>query len=77
MLGMEAGGGIAMAKKRAKPRADAKRRPLVLTMRGNLEWKAWLERLAKHSRSSTSVCVDQALAEFAKMRGFDEAPPER
>lgn len=63
--------------KRAKSRGDDQRRPLVLTMRGTEEWKAWLDRLAKHCRMKTAVCVDQALMEFAKLRGFDEVPPER
>jgi hypothetical protein len=66
-----------MAKKKAAAQADSVRRPLVLSMRGNPEWKEWLDRLSKHCRMSTAVCVDQAVMEFAKMRGFSEPPPER
>jgi len=68
---------VDVGRPRAKPKDDDSRRPLVLTMRGNTEWKEWLSRLSKHCRMSTAVCVDQALMEFAKIRGFDEVPPER
>ncbi len=68
---------VDVGRPRAKPRKDDSRQPLVLTVRGSPEWKEWLGRLSKHCRMSTAVCVDQALMEFAKMRGFIEPPPER
>jgi hypothetical protein len=71
-----------MAKKRGKPPVQAsepetQRQAVVLTMRGNPEWKTWLKDLSKHCHLKVSVCVDQALMEYAERRGFKEAPPER
>ena len=65
-------------RKRKRPGPEPTgRRPTVLTIKGSLEWKAWLDRLSKHCRIGTSSVVDLALAEFAKKQGFDEPPPPR
>jgi hypothetical protein len=79
---MPAIGGIAVAKKRTKPRVvqpepEPERQAVVLTMRGKPEWKTWLKKLSKHCRLKVSVCVEQALMEYAERRGFAEPSPER
>ncbi len=69
----------------AKPKAKAKRRkqeesgpkPTALTIKGSLEWRAWVERVADHCRVSSSTLVDLAITEYAKNRGFNEQPPTR
>ena len=42
-----------------------------------VEWKAWLDWLAKFSRMPSTVLIDLALAEWAKQYGFTEPPPKR
>jgi hypothetical protein len=78
MVGVE---GIAVAKKRTKPpviaEPESERQAVVLTMRGKPEWKTWLKKLSKHCRLKVSVCVEQALMEYADRRGFSEPSPER
>jgi hypothetical protein len=70
--------GTAVAKKRAKPaEPESERQAVVLTMRGKPEWKTWLKLLSKHCRLKVSVCVEQALMEYAERRGFAEPSPER
>lgn len=69
-----------MGKKKRKAetkKAAGVQRATVLTIRGTDEWRAWVERLAKHARSSVSTLVDHALAEFAANHSFEEPPPER
>lgn len=68
-----------MAKKK-KPGESAqgwKSKPLVIQMRGSLEWKEWLEELAKFDRSTVSDIVDRAIAAHARTIGFPKSPPER
>jgi hypothetical protein len=72
--------GMLVAKKRVKPPEPVStpgRQPVVLTMRGRPEWKTWLKLLSKHCRMKVSVCVEQALMEYAERRGFTESSPER
>jgi hypothetical protein len=71
---------LPVAKKQAKakpPEPEIERQPVILTMRGRPEWKVWLKRLSKHCRLKVSVCVEQALMEYAERRGFTEPSPER
>ena len=60
-----------------EPEPETERQAVVLTMRGNPEWKAWLKGLSRHCHLKVSVCVDQALMEYAERRGFKEPPPDR
>ena len=62
---------------RLEPESGAERQAVVLTMRGSPEWKTWLKALSRHCHLKVSVCVDQALIEYAERRGFPESPPER
>ena len=76
----------AMAKKRGRKKATTTpkpsiegwaRKPLVLQLRGSLEWRAWLDRFVEFRRSDAADTTDRALAAFAKLEGFDELPPRR
>jgi hypothetical protein len=60
-----------------EPASEPERKAVVLTMRGNPEWKAWLKQLSKHCHMKVSVCVEQALMEYAERRAFTETAPDR
>jgi hypothetical protein len=45
-----------------------------LTLKGSPQWKAWVGDLADHARTDASRRIDMALAEFARARGFRDAP---
>jgi hypothetical protein len=51
----------------------------TLMVRGSKAWRAWVDALAEHATRSGSVSdlVDQALVEFARIKGFGEDPPKR
>lgn len=69
-----------MAKKKAtKPKAKTvqERRSVAVTIKGNEEWKEWLEQVADHCRVTVSAFLDSAAAEYAKTRGFTKEPPKR
>lgn len=69
--------GITMAKPKArKTKADDKE-IRTIGVRSTNAWAEWLERAAKHSRTTVASFLDRAAAELAKGNGFDEAPPER
>ena len=51
--------------------------PRVIGIRTTAEWAAWLERVAKYCRTDVAKLVDAAVADYAKAKGFSEAPPER
>ena len=61
----------------SRPVSEPGRKAVVLTMRGNPEWKAWLKQLSKHCHMKVSVCVEQALMEYAERRAFTETAPDR
>jgi hypothetical protein len=65
-----------MARKKTKP-VDLNRRPVAVTIKGNEEWKTWLEEAAVHCRLSVSALVDLSVARYVKAEGFDKPPPER
>jgi hypothetical protein len=52
-------------------------RETLIAIKGNPEWKLWLDRLASFDRSSTVQLIDRAIARYAKEIGFKEEPPER
>lgn len=66
-----------MAKKKGrKPLVSEELRDSNIIVRCRASYKEWLARFAKKERSNPTYLVDQALAELAKARGFEE-PPER
>jgi hypothetical protein len=79
-------GGVAVARKppRKGPGEKSPRKPpddeprqVLLSIKGRLAWKEWLDRLAAFDRSSTVQLIDRAVARYAKDVGFNEPPPER
>jgi hypothetical protein len=69
-----------MAKKKAirtKAKPVQERRSIAVAIKGNEEWKAWLEMVAKRCRTTVSALIDQALTEYAKSKGIVEEPPDR
>lgn len=52
-------------------------KPTALTIRGSLEWRAWVERGADHCRTDVAKLVDAAVIDYLKARGFEETPPRR
>jgi hypothetical protein len=49
----------------------------TIGIKASSEWAAWLERFAKHQRTTVASLVDRSLASQAEVVGFNEAPPER
>jgi hypothetical protein len=49
--------------------------PNVLTMRGSVEWKDWLDRFAARMRTKPTALLDLALAKLAEQERFPEPPP--
>jgi hypothetical protein len=52
-------------------------KPTALTIRGNPDWRKWVERGADHCRTDVAKLVDAALIDYLKARGFQENPPKR
>jgi hypothetical protein len=65
------------AKGQAKKAQPAVARPTALTIKGNLEWREWVEQGAKHCRTDVAKLVDAALVDYLKGRGFEREAPER
>jgi hypothetical protein len=71
---------VTMAKPKGKPKEQPSSKstnPIALTIRGSIEWRAWVDRGAEHCRTDVAKAVDAALIEYFKGRGFTEAPPKR
>jgi hypothetical protein len=68
-----------MASPKQKPKSKAESKPTVKTVgiRTSAEWAEWVERLAKHYRTTVSGVIDRALAEWTAAEGYEEKPPER
>lgn len=62
---------------RQRKTKDAEPRPIALTVRGRVEWKEWVARLAVADRTSLNELVDRALISYARQIGFKEGPPQR
>jgi hypothetical protein len=52
-------------------------KPTVLAIKGNREWREWVDRGAKHCRTDVAKLVDTALIHYLKDQGFAEPAPER
>lgn len=68
---------IATVGRPKKRPADPNRKPVAVTIKGNAEWREWLEEAAKHARMSVSAFVDHGTLLAAKQFGFTKKPPER
>lgn len=67
---------VAKRKAAQKPQGIG-RKPVALTIKGNLEWRAWVDRGAAFCRTDTSKLVDAALVDYLKAKGFEEPAPPR
>ena len=80
-MAIKADGGELSSAPELRPRRrkskDAEPRPIALTIRGRVEWKEWVARLAEADRTSLNELVDRALARYGREIGFQEAPPGR
>jgi hypothetical protein len=61
--------------KGSKKKPDAG--PKTIGVRATAEYAEWLERLAKHYRTTVAGVIDRALAEWTETEGYPERPPER
>lgn len=73
-----------MARERAKTpgKAPAKRgrsgeKPTAITIKGNPEWRDWVDRGARHCRTDVAKLVDAAVVDYLRARGFTEEAPAR
>ena len=73
-----------MARKQSKPgpkpdpQSLTQIRTAAIMVRARPEWKAWVERLAEHDRTSAVVdIIDKALVAYGRQIGFPEAAPKR
>lgn len=63
------------AKSQSEPASGP--RPTALTIKGSLDWRAWVDRGAEHCRTDVAKLVDATLVAYLKDRGFSEDPPKR
>ena len=74
----EAAAETAAPKRRGRPKASAEGpKSNVVSIRGSVEWRAWVGRLADHSRLKVADVIDRALLAYAKQEGFNEPAPRR
>ena len=65
-----------MGRKKTDP-PDSPRRMVAVTIKGNVEWKEWLEEAATHCRLTVSALVDLAVTEYVREHGYKAPPPPR
>lgn len=65
-----------MAKSKPKTN-EGRRKPIAATLKGSDEWKQWLEEAASSTGLTVASFLDQAIREYAKLRGFNRQPPAR
>ena len=66
-----------MAKKRARNTENWNIKPIIVQMRGSIEFKEWLEKAAKADRSNVAMFMERASVFYAKSLGVPDPPPER
>ncbi len=65
---------------RAKPAAvepRIERKAIAAMIKGELDWKAWVEGLADHCPTDVAKVIDRALLGYAKAEGYDRKAPRR
>jgi uncharacterized protein (DUF1778 family) len=58
-------------------RPASKDKPIIATLRGSAEFKAYLERAAQLDRCAVSQFLERAAIAYAKRLGLAEKPPAR
>jgi len=66
-----------MAKKKAPKPSPKDTRSIVLSLKGTVEFRDWLGRLADHCRTTSVNVMDLALVHYAKHVKFPEEAPKR
>ena len=64
----------------ARPKSAKAKGPVTLRtigIKASGDWAEWLERFAKHQRTTVASLIDRSLAAQAEVEGFKEIPPER
>lgn len=65
-----------MGRKKTDPPGHPYRQAAIV-VKGNPEWKDWIERTAAKFRMNVSMFVEFAVIEYAKNHGQDEESPAR
>lgn len=60
-----------------RPKGPRPRRKMIAAFKGSPEFASWLDSLVKHCRMPTSSVIENALIEYARIRGFNDPAPER
>jgi hypothetical protein len=60
-----------------KKKAEPNRKPVAITIKGDPEWRAWVERGAVHALTDVAKLMDAAVTGHLKGMGFTEKPPRR
>jgi hypothetical protein len=68
-----------MAQPKAKTQTASKAapKPTALTIKGNPDWREWVDQGASFCRTDVAKLVDAALVDYLKAKGFTKLPPER
>lgn len=67
-----------MAVGRPKRKRDGEPQPgITVGLRVSHEYRAWLEELAEHYRTTVAGVIDRALAEWTASENFPKRPPRR
>jgi hypothetical protein len=52
----------------------SKQKPLVVQIRGSLEWKAWVEDIARREGDTVAKLFERTVRKFAKDSGYPDPP---
>jgi len=67
-----------VAKKTPTPKPTvADSRAIIVTLKGNPEFRDWLNRFAEFDRSTAVQITEKALVAYARQLGFEEPAPKR
>jgi hypothetical protein len=67
-----------MAKKKTvAPMESADSRAIVVSMKGTVEFRDWLNELAEFDRSTAVQIMEKGAVAYAKQIGFPKAAPKR
>jgi hypothetical protein len=66
-----------MAKKKTAPMESADSRAIVVSMKGTVEFRDWLNEVAEFDRSTAVQVMEKGAVEYAKKIGFPKPAPKR
>ena len=56
---------------------DSGRKPVAITIKGDLEWRKWVEGGAEMCLMSVATLADIAITEYLERRGYKAKRPKR